>query len=675
MINYKEELNAEQLRVVEQGNGACLVLAGAGSGKTRTITYRVAYLLEQGVLPKEILLVTFTNKAAREMMERVQQLMGSELHLPWAGTFHHIAYKILRRYAVVLGYESNFTILDAEDSRDVIKLCLKEKGLDKKAKRFPSARVVQGIISFTRNASRPIEEVLDDHYPQWLQHGDTLSRIAQAYAQRKKDANAMDFDDMLVRLFELFALNPKVKDVFAQQFKYVLVDEYQDTNAIQSAIVELCSSVHKNILVVGDDAQSIYSFRAANIEHILAFEKHYPQAQIFRLETNYRSTPNILDFANDVIAKNVNQYQKELRSVMDVFVKPRLRVCAEQSEEAAFIVDEIEELQEEGMPLHQIAVLFRAAFHSQALEMELVKRDIPYEYRGGIRFFERAHIKDVLAYVRVFVNKTDTIAWSRILNMQVGIGPVTARKIIKAVQSSGETSLSNIELSLPMRATIGWQEVVQNWGLMEMSDKSAAGLIRAIADSRYQEYVMEQYPDYRDRLQDIEQLATFSEKVKDISQFLAEATMQEQFRPSTLTENGKEDEKLVLSTIHQAKGLEWQAVFVMHMSQGQFPNERALKQTKGLEEERRLFYVAVTRAKKHLYLSYPIVAGFKMMLGGPSMFLQEIDQELFTEERGGNDFGYADLSDDIDGVTYESVEEWQSPKPRPTSFLKSIDDL
>lgn len=673
MPNYSQELNPEQLAVVEHGDGPCLVLAGAGSGKTRTITYRVAYLLEQGVKPEEILLVTFTNKAAREMIFRVQQLVGSQLYLPWAGTFHHIAYKMLKKYAPLLGYESNFSILDSEDSRNVIKLCLKEKGLDKKIKKFPSARVVQGIISFTRNCGKPLEDVIEDQYPQWLQHIDMLGSIAKDYSQRKKEANAMDFDDMLVRLFELLSQNPRVRELFAQQFRYVLVDEYQDTNAIQSAIVGLFSSVHKNILVVGDDAQSIYSFRAADIEHILAFEKHYPSARVFRLEVNYRSTPDILSLANDVIAKNTNQYKKELRSIIDPHVKPTLRVCAEQAEEAEFIVDEILTLEEEGVSFDKMAVLFRAAFHSQALEMELVKRDIPYEYRGGVRFFERAHIKDVLAYVRIFVNKTDTIAWSRVLHMQVGIGPATALRIISSIQSAGEIPLADIELGLSARPAMGWQEVLQIWEAMEKSDKTATGLIGAVADSRYEEYLMSQFPDYRDRMQDIEQLALFAGKAKDVSQFLAEATMQEQFRAAEQQSETKYEPKLVLSTIHQAKGLEWHAVFVMHMAQGQFPNERALKQTKGLEEERRLFYVAVTRAKKNLFLSYPIVAGYKMLMGGPSMFLQEIDQDLFEEQRGNNDMDYSHLSDADDGVVYESLDNgWSSPKKRPTSFLMDV---
>ncbi len=497
MINFKNELNQEQLRVVTNGDGACLVLAGAGSGKTRTITYRVAYLLEQKVRPEEILLVTFTNKAAREMVSRINELTGREKRLPWAGTFHHVAFRILKQYAPLLGYKTNFTILDSDDSRDVMKLCLKQEGVDRKSRRFPSARVVQSIVSFARNAERTIEDVLDEKYPNWVDIADVITRIADEYRKRKLDANAMDFDDLLVNLYLLLLKSEKVRKKFSEQFQYVLVDEYQDTNKIQASIMKLFASHHKNILVVGDDAQSIYSFRAANIGNILDFEKEYPGAETFRLETNYRSTPEILALANDVISNNVSQYEKELRSIADGFVKPEVHMFADQAEEGEFIAERILELRDEGVKLNDMAVLFRAAFHSQALEIELTKRDIPYEYRGGVRFFERAHIKDVLAYMRVYSNPEDTIAWSRTLNMQVGIGPATVIKIIQAVREQNDLNnldnLSNLKLST--RASIGWHDFLDVFKKMKESDGTPAGLIQAILDSRYAEYLQSEDPD------------------------------------------------------------------------------------------------------------------------------------------------------------------------------------
>ena len=701
MINFKKELNKEQLQVIEKGDGPCLVLAGAGSGKTRTITYRVAHLLEQGVQPDEILLVTFTNKAAREMISRVQQLTGGEIKLPWSGTFHHVAFRILKLYAPLLGYNNNFTILDSGDAKDLLKLCLKQEGIDRKAKRFPSPKVIMSILSFARNAERTIEDVLDEKHPKWLEHADVFGRIAEEYAKRKKQANAMDFDDLLVNLRLLLTKSPPTRKKYEEQFTYVLVDEYQDTNKVQASIIDLFASVHKNILVVGDDAQSIYSFRAADIKNILEFEKRYPDAQVYRLETNYRSTPEILAVANDVIANNRNQYEKELRSVQKTFIKPEVHAFADNYEEAEFIAKRILELRDEGIPLREMSVLFRASFHSQALEVELVKRDIPYEYRGGVRFFERSHIKDVLSFLRVYHNPDDEIAWSRVLHMQVGLGPATVGKILASLRSAVQSLMDDptspvetrhapslhddiatpnlkpifdqIKPHLSSRAQIGFNDFIQIWNDMTLSDESPAGLIRAVAGSKYAEYLESEYPDYRDREQDIEQFATFAERATDLHKFLAEITLQESFTIKQAQAHEKDDEKMVLSTIHQAKGLEWQAVFVLHVAAGQFPNDRALSERRGIEEERRLFYVAVTRAKKHLHLTYPLSTGRSMIVGGPSLFLEELDKTLLDMHTLGGSTFFVDPSDDVDDVIYVAEEDaWQENK---RSFLKSIDDL
>lgn len=687
MIDYQKELNEEQLRVVLHGDGPCLVLAGAGSGKTRTITYRVAYLLEHGVKPEEILLVTFTNKAAKEMIERVSLIMEGNIKLPWAGTFHHIAYKLLRQYAPLLGYNNNFTILDSDDSKDVLKLCLQQEGIDRKSKRFPSPAVIGSVISFARNAERTIEDVLDEKYPNWLEIADVLGRIAEEYRKRKLAANAMDFDDLLVNLYLLLLQSPGTKKKFAEQFRYILVDEYQDTNKIQASIIDQFSVVHKNILVVGDDAQSIYSFRAADIKNILDFETRYTNARIYKLETNYRSTPNILSVANDVISKNRDQYEKNLKSVLSEFVKPEVHVFADQQEEAQFIAERILDLRDEGVRLNDMAVLFRAAFHSQALEMELAKRDIPYDYRGGVRFFERSHIKDVLAYLRIWHNRDDEIAWSRVLTMQVGIGPATVQKIIAAIKQAEGRELPSP--SLPARAQVGWNDFLQIWHELQKAAPIPSELIIAVMGSKYKDYLESEYPDYRDRLQDLDQLALFASNQDDLNIFLAEATLQEQYRPSAGHTGGSDDEeKLILSTIHQAKGLEWQAVFVLSMSQGQFPNDRALKEKNGIEEERRLFYVAVTRAKKQLYLSYSLTSMRSLMMSGPSMFLEELDKRLIDEHHfgGGSVFSFShdersstvftDPSDDVDDVSYISEDEPfpSQKKPRPGSFLIDTSD-
>ncbi|MCR4312135.1 MAG: ATP-dependent helicase, partial [Candidatus Uhrbacteria bacterium] len=376
-IDYEGELNAEQLPVVQHGDGPTLVLAGAGSGKTRTITYRVAWLLEHGVAPDRIMLLTFTNKAAKEMIVRIEALLKSYPHGVWAGTFHSVANRLLRKYGKSTGYGHNFTILDEEDANDLMKLCIKELKIDTKAKRFPSPGVMRGIRSYCVNSRRPLAEVIEERHEHFLPLQGEIEAVIARFAAAKLEQQSMDFDDLLVVLLELLQNNAEVRASLAQQFEYVLVDEFQDTNVIQADIVDALSSVHRNVLVVGDDAQSIYSFRAAQIKNILEFPTRYPGAKMFRLVTNYRSTPEILDVANAVIANNADQFKKDLVAVVKHGEKPYLVPAADGPQEAQYVVEQILELNE-GMPLRQMAVLFRAAFHSQALEFELMKRGILY---------------------------------------------------------------------------------------------------------------------------------------------------------------------------------------------------------------------------------------------------------------------------------------------------------
>ncbi len=686
MIDFKNDLNKEQLEVVLAGDGPCLVLAGAGSGKTRAITYRVAYLLENGIDPKNILLVTFTNKAAKEMTDRVRALTDNKTDLPWAGTFHHIAYRILRRYASELGYKNNFGILDSGDSGDLFKVCLKQEGIDRKERRFPSAKVVQSIISYARNSECSLAEVLDLKYQDWSNKAEIIGRIAQDYERRKHEANVMDFDDLLTNALWLFLKSPKVREQYSQQFEYVLVDEYQDTNKIQASILKLLASCHKNILVVGDDAQSIYSFRAADIANILGFEDMYPDAKIFKMETNYRSTPDILEVANVVIDNNINQYKKSLKSLLNNFTKPEVHAFASSQEEAEFIVERILELCDEGVPLNKIAVLFRAAFHSQNLEVELTKNGVPYEYRGGVRFFERAHIKDALAYLRVYNNAEDIVAWNRVLGMQIGIGPAGVEMITNRIKNSSDNfDIQSVGLDLPARAQVGWNDFLQIWQAMRAEpSKTPSVLLRVIIKSKYNDYLENEYPDYRERLQDLGQLALFAERQDDLDKFLAEATLQEGFHEPQGVMAGSamknksanyDGEKVILSTIHQAKGLEWECVFVINLSAGQFPSIRSTKENE-LEEERRLFYVAITRAQKYLYFTYSLAGGFGSYMQGPSMFLEEIGRALLDEHnlQGGTVFDKS-VNRNSDILYISEDEEFPTKPSKITNFLKDIDEL
>jgi DNA helicase-2/ATP-dependent DNA helicase PcrA len=472
---------------------------------------------------------------------------------------------------------------------------------------------------------------------------------------------------LLTNFHLLLIKSETVRNRLSEQFQYILVDEYQDTNKIQASIVKILASRHRNLLVVGDDAQSIYSFRAADIQNILSFEKDYSDAKIFRLETNYRSSPDILNVANAVIENNINQYKKELRGVVEACGKPIVHAFADNAEEAEKVADEIQSLIDEGISPKEIAVLFRAAFHSQALELELTKRGIAYEYRGGVRFFERAHVKDILAFLRILNNPEDTIAWSRVLSMQVGIGPAAVEKIIQTIKET-PNDFSLVGEKLPSRAKIGWNNFLGIWSRIDrVLEKTPSSLIDAVLHSSYSEYLENEYPDYRERLEDLEQLALFAEKQENLDQFLSEATLQENFRSAgAQIQNG---EKIILSTVHQAKGLEWHAVFIIHCAAGQFPNDRAFHDAAGIEEERRLFYVAITRAKKFLSFSYPLVGSFDTLVSGPSIFLEEIDQDLLHNPV------YSGSSNTSDEIVYVSEDEPFPSRPARTSFLKDISDL
>lgn len=644
-VDYEKELNAEQLAVVRGADGPCVVLAGAGSGKTRTIVYRVAYLMEQGVDPEHILLLTFTNKAAREMMGRIVELLGTGSSFAkasadqirpagagriWGGTFHSVANRLLRIFAESAGFKPNFTILDEDDSKALLKACMKELGYDNKSGRFPSPAVVKQVLSFARNAMISIEESLEKLHPKLTGFAEDFAKIAESYDRKKRESNAMDFDDLLIRLYDLLKKDDSVRKKLASRFRYILVDEYQDTNALQAALIRLLAVGDKpNLLVVGDDAQSIYSFRAAEVRNILDFGKSYPGSKIFKLLTNYRSAPEILDLANDIISRNVNQYPKELRSVGESVPKPRVASAASARQEARFIADSIEELESRGVSMREVAVLFRATHHSQTLEFELTARGIEYEYRGGMRFFERAHVKDTLAFMRIIENFADESAWRRVLGLQVGIGIVTAGKIFAIVRKSGSLAsavLCPVEQTLGPRVARGWKDVRDTMDKLMRFKNDPAGTIKAITESPYADYLENEYANADERMDDIGELASFAESYGSVGDFLSEVSLDDSAHRSAGAVGYGRGERLVLSTIHQAKGLEWDSVFLMHMNESSFPNRRAVFEKGGLEEERRLFYVAVTRAKRNLCLSHPISRRYESLAAEqPSMFLQELD--------------------------------------------------
>ncbi len=686
-IDYEQELNDQQLEVVQNGDGRTLVLAGAGSGKTRTITYRVAWLLEHGVAPENILLLTFTNKAAKEMISRVEGLLGAQAQGLWAGTFHSVANRLLRRYAIRLGYDERFSILDQEDARELVRLCVKELKIDTKDRRFPSPSVLHGIISYQQNKQDSIENVLEDRYHKFVPLRGDIENVADLYRTMKLAQNVMDFDDLLLNLRKLLLSDEQAAKQLSMMFQFVLVDEFQDTNRVQSELVDLLSREHQNLLVVGDDAQSIYSFRAAEIENILAFPRRYPTAQTFRLTKNYRSTPEILAVANQVIAKNVDQFEKELEAVGSSGDRPSLVPAANSAQEAQYIADQILELRNEGTRLQEMAVLFRAAFHSQALEFELMKRDIPYEYRGGLKFFERAHIKDAVAHLRLMHNVRDIMAWMRALRLHPGIGLVTAQKI--ANMASTCQQIEDV-LSMPIqtgkRAAAGWEGFLRVLREMLEHGGTPSEYIRAFVGSEdYQDYLENEYPNASERREDLEQFALFAEQTDELSQFLDYVSLTAEYGAERVIDDKTDDERMILSTVHQAKGLEWDAVFVMHLNEGSFPHGRAFQEENGVQEERRLFYVAATRARKHLFLTYPLTAGYDTLeIKQPSSFLGEIGPgatEQVRLKRPGyygspvkRNFNAYDTGDDGPTIVLDDIGERVS-KPAPSSFLRDLGDL
>jgi len=646
-INYSKDLNSEQLEVVQSAEGFCLVLAGAGSGKTRTLVYRVARLIEHSVQPKNILLVTFTNKAAKEMLERVKQLLGYEPKGLWGGTFHHIGNRILRYYAKALGIKPNYAILDQNDSKEMVVASLKGLHVDTKAKIFPKPATVQAIYSFVQNSQQSIDEVIKQYYRKFIPFIKELEIGFVQYQKRKLEGNSLDYDDLLVLWLKLLREHTDICEKLSSQFHYILVDEYQDTNYIQASVIKELSKTHGNILAVGDDAQSIYSFRSADIKNILNFEQSFPGAKIFKLEQNYRSVPEILHLANASIKNNFKTFKKNLREVKkSKGVRPGLVPLIDPNAQASFISKRIIELGNKGIKLCNIAVLFRAAYHTIDLEIELARCNIPYIKRGGLRYFEQAHIKDLISYLKILINPQDEIAWHRALKLQVGIGDKTADKVYEIVRTFDYdiTQLkTNIE-SFPPRICTGLSKLLHtlnnlNQSLIQPLQLSTA--IKIILNSGLRQVIKERYDEYDERLEDLDQLIIFSEGYGTVEEFLSDVALSEGFRDEKFNQNKqlklgeKEKDFLVLSTIHQAKGLEWPVVFILGLSEGQFPHSRALGKPKEIEEERRLFYVATTRAQDELYLTYPITSCFGSTpghtVGGPSRFLKELPYNVYEE--------------------------------------------
>jgi len=644
-IDFRAHLNDEQYAAVTAEPGPLLVLAGAGSGKTRTLTYRVAWLLAHGVRPGEILLLTFTNKAAKQMLHRVQELTGIEPGRFWGGTFHSIGNRALRIYGEAIGLSRSFTILDAEEAERLLKQVV--EAVDKpffKDKTNPRPAPLFGIISLARNIQLGVEATVEKFFPHYSEIRDRLPAFAKAYEARKREQKVCDYDDLLESWLALLRQSPEVAAYFTHRFRHVLVDEYQDTNTLQAQIVDLIGSHHR-IMAVGDDAQCIYSWRGANFENIITFPDRHPGTAIHRIETNYRSTPEILNLANGVLLAQPKgrHFDKELRPARGHLDKPYVVQVMDDREQAEFVVKRVRALHEdEGTALSAIAVLYRSHFIAVETQIALARAGIPYHITSGVKFFERQHIRDLVALLRFVYNPADEQAWERIAVLLPRVGEKGAQKIHAAAQSHARGAQRNFLDVLDaeqVRSKVArdgreeWDKLVVS--LRQVADSMQSGkpadAVQTAIDGWYGDYLKGAFADYADRLEELTALVGFAQRFEETQDFLAQILL---LNSETSDRHVDPDtDAIKLTTVHQAKGLEYDAVFVIGLAEGQFPARRSVE-SGDVEEERRLFYVAVTRARNELYLSYPTIAsrpGPGGLMLSPSRFLMELSPGLYQQ--------------------------------------------
>ena len=628
--NYAEELNAQQLAAVEAVDGPALVIAGAGSGKTRTLVYRVARLIDLGIPPSSILLLTFTRKAAQEMLERVGLLIGLRSQQVSGGTFHSTANLLLRRYGQPVGLESGFTILDRSDSEDLISLLRGQLGLNDMGKRFPRKHTIGEMFGKTANTLASLEDIVLDEYSHFGNFLTELTKLQTAYELAKRQRQLVDYDDLLVKLLELLVVDENSRQTISQAFRYILVDEYQDTNRLQASLVRNLAATHQNVMVVGDDSQSIYAFRGATFRNIMEFPELFPGTTIYKLEENYRSTQPILQLANKLIAAAPERYTKTLFTRIEEGPLPCLVQAMGENAQSRFIAQKILELREEGIALDEIAVLFRSSFHAFDLELELTRRNLPFIKRGGFKFVETSHVKDLLAHLRVIHNPLDTVSWNRLLLLLEGVGPKKSKDLIAMIlQAHGSYECLKQGTG---RSAPGLRHLAATLEQLTEEPLSPAVLLGEMLEY-YLPLLKDQYDDYPKRIRDLEHLSVMAERYADLNQFLVDLTLEPPNESvSDVEAPDNDDERLILSTIHSAKGLEWKCVFVIWLVDGRFPSAYSFADDDSLEEERRLLYVAVTRAKHHLFLTYPINVYDKMtgaVLSKPTRYFDHIPPSHF----------------------------------------------
>ncbi len=627
-VHYEQELNPQQLEAVMHPGGPILALAGAGTGKTRTLVYRVCRLIEDGTPPGKILLLTFTNKAAREMLGRVEQLVEHGSVRVTGGTFHSAGHRILRRYADLLGYSPRFSIVDREDAVELMGAAFADVSPEVPSRRTPKPRLLVDLYSFVINTGRALDEVLSERAPQFADQDEMIAAVFKRYLERKRRADLMDFDDLLLNWLLLLSRFPRACRELRERFDHILVDEYQDTNRLQADIVDAMLGPQRNLMVVGDDAQSIYAFRGAEFDNIIGFPERHPDCAVLRLETNYRSVPPILELANASIAHNRRQFAKSLRPERSGGQRPLEIAVPSPETQASHVAERLLELREEGFDLEDMAVLYRNHAHSLDLQVELAKRNIPFRVRSGLRFFEHRHIKDVLAHLRFVDNPRDEVAFARLVKLRDGFGPRLAARVWDRLAGADPVlALQRLDagsLKLPRAAAAALAELKGLIGELAGADMlgQPGEAVRRVTESFYTAWARSHLENAGSRLEDLEQLALFADGYPDVNTFLSEVTLLNDLSGEDAVA-GPPDEMLTLSTIHQAKGIEWRAVFVIWLAEGRFPSFRMDDE----EEERRLFYVAVTRARDRLFLLRPELARDRYRVDvvlGPSRFLLEL---------------------------------------------------
>ncbi len=630
-----EELNEPQYQAVTTTDGPVLVIAGAGSGKTRTLVYRVAHLIEKGVAPESILLLTFTRKASQEMLWRAGRLLNGTCNRVVGGTFHGVANMLLRRYGSEIGFGSTFTIIDRADAEGIANLLKSSLGLGTRDKRFPSKRAIINMISGSVNKSIDLEDLVYQQYAHLSDHLEDILQLQKHYGEFKLDHGLMDYDDLLVNWKRLLEESPTVRRTISEKFSHIMVDEYQDTNLIQADIIRLAAHTHDNVMVVGDDSQSIYSFRGADFYNIMRFPKVFENTRVIKLEENYRSTQPILSLTNDIIRNAEEKYTKTLFTSIKGDIVPKLFVARDEREEARFIVKTIKKLHHQGIDIENIAVLFRSGFHSYKLEMELSAESIDFEKRGGLKLTESAHMKDVLAFLRILINPQDNLSWNRILLQLEKVGPKTAQKITSFIGTAADPFAALEKFPAGKTWKASFVKLVNLFAELRSGNQAPPALYERV-QNYYQPIFSQLYADdYPKRQKDLDQLGSIMKGYDELQKFIDDTTLD----PPETAPGTTSAKRLVLSTIHSSKGLEFDAVFIIGVADGRFPHASA-GVGEQWEEERRLLYVATTRAKEYLYLTYPRLLmtpdrQFKHV--GMSPFLGELSSGLFQKVDGSSD--------------------------------------